>query len=319
MRACSRLILLMAALLFASGSLCAQQITDQKKAVAFAFGTVHIPNQAKQLVRLYAPLGTVFFVTYPDQRPGPDFNFFYLVTAKHVLKDADGEYLPEITVRMNLKETTGTKGYEDISHIQVTDAQKHLIWFHDTDDAVDVAALPFLPDIEKFDFKTLPLSMFVDDSMIKENNISEGDTAFFIGLMAQYYGNTKNHPVVRRGALALMTDEEIDTPTGRQKAFIAELLSWPGNSGSPVFLNLVGLRDGNLTLGMKLRFLGILSGSFVNKRQGTVLDTQTAQWGDEMNTGISFIIPASRVKAILESPVAQASRDAEVQRLSISK
>jgi hypothetical protein len=60
--------------------------------------------------------------------------------------------------------------------------------------------------------------------------------------MTQYYGESKNYPVVRRGSLALMTDEQIDTPTGKQKAFIAELASWPGNSGSPVFLSLTGLR-----------------------------------------------------------------------------
>ncbi len=33
----------------------------------------------------------------------------------------------------------------------------------------------------------------------------------------------------------MMTDEEIDTLAGPQKLFIAELQSWPGNSGSPVF------------------------------------------------------------------------------------
>jgi len=49
-----------------------------------------------------------------------------------------------------------------------------------------------------------------------------------------------------------MTDEEIDTPTGRQHAFIAELTSWPGNSGSPVFLNIAGYRQGSVMLGMNL-------------------------------------------------------------------
>jgi len=83
--------------------------------------------------------------------------------------------------------------------------------------------------------------------------------------MTQYYGETKNYPVVRRGTLAIMTDEKIDTPTGRQNAFIAELQSWPGNSGSPVLLNLGGLRGSTLMAGSDLSFLGILSGSFVNR------------------------------------------------------
>jgi hypothetical protein len=267
------------------------------------------------MIPVYGPLGTAFFVYYPETRAGSDRGFVYLVTAKHILKDTDGTYLKEINLRINLKAPTTSQGYEEIPRIPVANSQGTLIWFHDNDDAVDVAAYPFLPDEQKFDFKSLPLSMFVDDSELHSDKVSEGDSLYFIGLMAQYYGDRKNYPVVRRGALALMTDEKIDTPTGRQKAFIAELVSWPGNSGSPVFLNLTGLRDGNLTLGMNLKFLGILSGSFLNVLQGTASDTLTVRWGNALNTGISYVVTADSVRAVLDLPAARDARDAIVQQL----
>jgi len=301
----------------------AQDINEQKKVVAFAFGTVHprnrdgtpVKNAAGAPLEVEAPLGTVFFVGYPDARGGPDFGFFYVVTAKHVLKDADGSFLKEIKLRLNRKEPNGGSSVEFIGPVPVTDAQGRPIWFQDpSDDAVDVAAYPLAPNQQRFDFTSIHVSMFADGNTIKTERVAEGDLLYFIGLMAQYYGDLKNYPVVRRGALGILTDEKIETPTGRQHAFIAELTSWPGNSGSPVFLNLAGLRGGNLTVGTNLKFLGILSGSFLNRSRGTVLNSDTFISGNDFNTGVSFIIPAERVKAVLDSPAAQANRDAVVKK-----
>jgi hypothetical protein len=253
--------------------LSAQEITPQKKVVAFAFGVTHprtpdgnpvLGPDNKPLV-LDGPLGTAFFVSYPDSRGGPDYGFIYIVTAKHVLKDGDGSFLKEIRLRLNLLSPNGQQACDFINGIPVSDANGNLIWFHDADDAVDIAALPLLPDQKKFDFKAIPITMFADDAKLRSRQVAEGDSLYFIGLMTQYYGETKNYPVVRRGTLAIMTDEKIDTPTGRQNAFIAELQSWPGNSGSPVLLNLGGLRGSTLMAGSDLSFLGILSGSFVNR------------------------------------------------------
>lgn len=126
-----------------------------------------------------------------------------------------------------------------------------------------MVVVPLLPNQETVDFKDIPTAMFVDETTLKTDAIEEDDNLYFIGLMAQYYGVKRNYPVVRRGTLALMTDEPINTPNGQQKAFIAELQSWPGNSGSPVFLNLGGLRGNSLMLGQRLRFLGILAGGFL--------------------------------------------------------
>lgn len=74
----------------------AQDISEQKKTVAFLFGTIHprdqrgapITDKAGKPLTIELPLGTAFFVTYLDPRGGPNWSFVYLVTAKHVLQDA---------------------------------------------------------------------------------------------------------------------------------------------------------------------------------------------------------------------------------------
>jgi hypothetical protein len=240
-----------------------QSINEQKKAVVFIFGTIHplnpdktaITNTDGNQVGVEIPLGTGFFVDYPDQRPGCEI--VYLVTAKHVLQDADGAFLPSVRIRMNLRSPVGDAQFGFISDIPVTDPQGNLLWFHSQNQAEDVVALPLLPDEREFEFTAIPTTMFLSDRTLNSGAAAEGDELYFIGLMEQYYGAKRNYPLVRRGTLALLTDEDIDTPTGRQKVLIAELESWPGNSGAPVFL-LGGRRDSAPAAGNTVEFLGII-------------------------------------------------------------
>jgi hypothetical protein len=312
-RSSAALLIFLAPFIFVQSK--AQGIAEQKDAVAFIFGTVHQKMPDGKVAELDLPLGTAFFVGYSDARLGPELMFPYLVTAKHVLRDLDGAYLKEIRLRVNPK-GGGPCGF--ITNIPVSDAQGNLLWFHDDDSAVDVAATPVTVSLESVQVRTIPLSMFADDATLKKENVAEGDALYFIGLMAQYYGVERNYPVVRRGTFALMTDEMIDTPTGRQNAYIAELASWPGNSGSPVSLSLGGLRGSQLLLGAKIQFLGILSGSFLNRVNATLLNATTIAAGDAAETGISFIVPASKLKSVLDSAPAQALRDSEIAKRNLA-
>jgi hypothetical protein len=183
-------IFLIVAFWGASPAQWAQDIAEQKKAVAFAFGTVHPRNQDGTPMKnssgaplsLESPLGTVFFVWYPDARGGSDYGFGYLVTAKHVLKDNDGTFLKDISVRLNLAQTSGSLAFESVNNIPVADAQGQLTWFHDTtDDAVDVAVLPFLPEQKKFDYKAIPVGMFADEKILRDERVTEGDSLYFKG------------------------------------------------------------------------------------------------------------------------------------------
>ena len=301
-------------------------VSQQKEAVVFIFGTVHPINPDKtprldaagKPVALNMPLGTGFFVGYPDTRGGPNFTFCYLVTAKHVLRDSDGTFLRTVSLRVNLKPAVGDSNTDFITPIPVADENGNLVWIHGDNEADEAVAIPLLPDFQKVVFRMIPVSMFVNDAMLKSDDIEEGDNLYFVGLLAQFYGTKRNYPVVRRGTLALMTDENIQTPSGPQRAFIAELQSWPGNSGSPVFLNLGGFRHGGMILGSEnLRFLGIVLGDFINKIPASIVGGQTIFLGadDASNVGISYIVPAMSLKSVLDSADAQKRRDGEIALL----
>jgi hypothetical protein len=107
-------------------------------------------------------------------------------------------------------------------------------------------------------------------------------------LLTQYYGKKRNYPVVRRGTLAMMTDEEIDTLAGPQKLFIAELQSWPGNSGSPVFLSLGGVRGSVIIAGENFRFLGLVLGGYKNEFGASVVGEpgKMLEFGNELPIGV---------------------------------
>lgn len=303
-----------------------QSISEQKKAVVFIFGKIHPLNPDKTAMTdargnplaVDVPLGTGFFVGYPDRRGGPSYKVSYMVTAKHVLQDTDGSFLPSVSIRLNLKPTAGDTDVGFIRDIPVTDAQGLLLWFHSEDQAEDVVALPLSPDDKEFEFNTVSTRTFLSDQELNSGAVAEGDDLYFIGLMEQYYGSKRNYPLVRRGSLALVSGEHIDTPSGRQQVFIAELESWPGNSGSPVFL----LRGGQNRLAPRRnnsKFLGMVVASFVNRFSIPLNAGQLAEkleGGDQANTGMTCIVPATAIERVLDSEAAQRDRD-ERMRLSV--
>ncbi len=301
-----------------------QSIPEQKAAVVFIFGTVHPLNPDKTAMTdaggnrlaVNVPLGTGFFVSYPDRRGGPNYQFSYVITAKHVLQDVDGSFLPSVSIRLNLKSATGDMEVGFIRDIPVTDAQGSLLWFHSEDEAEDVVAVPLFPDDREFEFNTISTRTFLNDQELNSGALAEGEDVYFIGLMEQYYGIRRNYPLVRRGSLALLTGEYIDTPSGRQQVFIAELESWPGNSGSPVFLQR-GTQNRLAPKRNNSKFLGMVVASFVNRFSiplNAGQPTRKLEGGDQANTGMTCIVPASTIERVLDSEPAQRDRDDRLER-----
>ena len=302
-----------------------QSINQQKKAVVFIFGTVHPINPDRSAitdteghrVAVEIPLGTGFFVDYPNQGRGSRYKVSYLVTAKHVLQDADGSFLPNVKIRLNLKYPVGDSEFGFITDIPVTDAQGHLLWFHSENQAEDVVATPLFPDDREFDVTAIPTTMFLNGRTLQSGAVAECDELYFIGLMEQYYGAKRNYPLVRRGTQALLTDEDVDIPTGRQRVFIAALESWPGNSGALVFL-LRGHRDTASASVGNVGFLGIVVASFMNKVSIPLITEppgRQLEGGDKANTGMTCIVPAAVIVEVLGSLPAQLDRDARIQRV----
>jgi hypothetical protein len=319
----------------------AEIINQQKNAVVFIFGTIHPLNPDKSPIRggdgkpaaVEVPLGTGFFVRYKDEASGKEI--CYLVTARHVLQDMDGTLLPSVKLRMNLKSPTGEIKYGYIDHVPVGDGDGNLLWLHSGDPAADVAMLPLLPDSNMFEYASISNRDFLSNAALQSGSVNEGDDLYFIGMMAQYYGAERNYPLVRHGTLAMLTDEKIDTPTGPQKVFIAELESWPGNSGSPVFLEETSRLEGAAQSFRKRHaeernihhrnapvFLGVVVASFLNKvtvplgggRAGRQL-----QAGDTANTGVTCVVPASVLAEILDSDAARENRAEIIEGQTVTR
>jgi hypothetical protein len=165
------------------------------------------------------------------------------------------------------------------------------------------------------DYLTFPLNSFSTENSLKQSKVSEGDSVYLVGLMPQFTGENRNYPVVRHGYIALLSDEPIPLgPNVKEKVYALELGSWPGQSGSPVFLSLGGMRNGAMMLGESFFLLGLMLGFVPNQRPfETVSPTNSVLLGDPSNIGISYVLPASEILKVLNSKEAQQQRDADIK------
>lgn len=69
---------------------------------------------------------------------------------------------------------------------------------------------------------------------ISEFDVGIGEDLFLVGRFVDRDGIQHNQPTVRFGAIAQMPGDPIETPIGRQDAFLTELRSVSGYSGSSV-------------------------------------------------------------------------------------
>lgn len=267
----------------------ANHLQEIKKSVSFIF----TPEGTDK----FKPNGTGFFVGVKNEENENIFNV-YFVTAKHVLKDKDGDYLAEIVLRLNKKD-----GDSQLIKIALKDVQI----FEHTDKDVDIALFNCLPDQNVFDFKFIPNSLIANKEVVEKNEIAEGDEVFFAGLFTSHMGQKRNQPIIRFGKVALISDEKIewkekDKPAKFMDLYLLECQSFGGNSGSPVFFQLNPMRKpGQISLGGPVIFLaGLMTGSFLSGNQIQITDTVTNLISLQ-NVGIAAVTPADKLHEILFS------------------
>jgi hypothetical protein len=255
--------------------------------------------------------GTGFFVVVPDKRLGENQGFVYFVTNRHMADPSVALGHPVqifgYEISANRRVTPGDMGIEKTT-IPLTFQQ----WIFSSDPSVDLAVAPFGLDQSKVDFLPIPESMFATKDIVISRQISEGDSVLFTGFFAQFPGQQKIEPVIREGILAMLPDEKIPTTLGQPgDLYLADMHSFHGNSGSPVFVNMSGFRNGNMILGApSFLLLGIISG-FMYETADLQLQAATTITGTiGANSGITTIVPIDELKAILDSPELQRQRDA---------
>jgi hypothetical protein len=262
-------------------------------------------------------IGTCFFVMVPDSRLGADQGFAYLVTNRHVAQpgiDLGSPYQFEhLYLRMNL--VAPENGLHSVTQQVLLSEQRH--WFFPPEAAVDLAIFPIAPDQKRYAYRTIPLSMIAGSDVLHANSVDVGDSVLFAGFFSSFSGQTRMEPIVREGVIAMMPEETLDTTLHRKgRLFLADLHAFHGNSGSPVFANLSGLRNGGITAGERYILLGVISG-YYPESAGFSVPAATVLTGDVRdNSGIATIVPAEELVKLLNSPEVQAERDQEIARLT---
>jgi hypothetical protein len=230
--------------------------------------------------------GTAFFVQVQHT---PELRFPYLVTAKHCVEKA--QQYGGLKVRLNFKDGNGAK---------VVDLNDE--WFYHDNPGSDVAVIPCLPS-DEFEYAVLDTLLFAYDDVISENHIGVGDELFISGLFTQRHGTHRNIPIVRTGVIASMPQGPlIDDHGNEYNAYLAEVRSIGGLSGSPVFVYLEPMRvvDHKETpeLYMPAYFLlGMIRGHWELEKKASGMDF-TAE-DEKLNTGIATVTPISEVLDVL--------------------
>lgn len=255
--------------------------------------------------------GTCFFVFYEDKRGGDNFGFMYLVTNRHMAKPGiqDAMNYPILWTHLRLNLQHSEQGSEE-STLPIAGP---LHWYFPEDDSVDLAVLPILPDQTKYDYLPIPISIFATRDVVDAQQVTEGDGVLFTGYFYQFPGLKKFQPIVREGILAMLPDEKLDTTLRKPgHLYLADVHVFGGNSGSPLFVNLGGMRSTGSFSGIKYNFLGVVSG-FYHEDSDFKLSISTTLTGRvAQNSGIAMIVPADELKSLLDSSPLQAVRDAEL-------
>lgn len=168
------------------------------------------------------PCATVFFVEKPINA---EFSQIYAITARHVIENIHRQ--TPIYIRVNNSD----------SSVECLKAEKEN-WV--LSDKIDVAIINFKKQ-SNHDLKCIPYNMLATDELIKKESTGIGDEIFFVGLFSEHYGREHNLPVVRFGNISLMPSEKLSVRVAKDmiiqvNGYLIEAMSWPGHSGSPVFI-----------------------------------------------------------------------------------
>jgi|CXWL01.1.fsa_nt_gi hypothetical protein len=244
----------------------------------------------------FIPLGTGFLVAIRGK-----LGFMHFVaTAAHVLDQVKAD---KVIIRLNGKDG------------QVHSAPIPKAWsIRSDDEAQDLVLLGYPVDPSPFEHKviTLDRAEWENEKKIWEPGI--GDEVAIVGLYSSHFGLIKSVPVVRVGHIAMMPGEPVRTNKGYVAAYLVEVKSIAGLSGSPVFRNTPQFRvtdDGKVQHLRKpvLTEIGMVLGYHVVESAQDQITVPQFQGDavadglsvDERNTGFTVVLPFEAILDLVES------------------
>jgi hypothetical protein len=247
--------------------------------------------------------------------PRSDQYHLYAVSNRHLIRPREQSTRPSPVVRLNKLD----------GNVKVIDAK--------VDDWIcsmehDLAVLPVEYDTSCRQL-FVDADLFLTKEIIRRHDVGIGDDVFMVGRLVHHDGKQSNLPSVRFGRISMMPLKPVrhaSNDSEEQERFVVEVHSISGYSGSPVFVRP--------SPAPKLELAAAVDNG--NTAVPTVLtwrDDRTrpggpwllgVDWGyvenhDQIhNTGMAGVVPAWRIRELLDSPGLVRRRREEQERLLVS-
>jgi hypothetical protein len=214
-------------------------------------------------------VGTGFVFAYESDAIGEGKAAFFMVTNKHVVRDAgDGSF---IVIKADEK---GNPLLGQGVKIPILQFEDH--WHGHPNDDVDITVMylnPINQAVKDAGERTFVRPIGKDHIATPDqiNDLDAVEEIMFIGYPDGLYDHFNLTPIIRRGSTA--TPLQLDY--GDEPAFLVDASVFPGSSGSPVFLanfaTYMNRRTGEVFAGgSRTLFLGVLSSSFFMEEDGQI-------------------------------------------------
>jgi hypothetical protein len=268
--------------------------------------------------------GTGFIVIYNDTRipvaaagKAGDGGFQYLVTNRHVAQpgiENDKPCAAIVSSSLLLLVNRKPDSTDHAPRSQLITIGNNVKWFVSTDASVDLAVLPFPLSQDIYDFIGIPLNIFTTQEMVDQKVVVEGDPIVFSGLFMQSFVQLHSlEPIVRSGTLAMVPNGQMETTLHKLgRVYLAEVHTFGGNSGSPVFIDTSKFAG---IIGLSYKLLGVISGYMYENSDLTLQVTTSLSGNLAANSDVSIVVPAVELKKLLDVPELQAARDSYVASL----
>ena len=200
--------------------------------------------------------GTGFFYTYK--------NCVYLVTNKHVLKNAE-----KVEFKLFTKDKNGKLDYGTLATLQLdSDFLQKKSCGHPSKN-VDIQVVDLVgcqiyrePDRDII-FSSINENLIPDQKGLEDLFAIERIT--FVGYPNSMWDEVNHLPIIRSGTTASLLTIDFN---GEPK-FLIDASVFPGSSGSPVFINddsWYSDRKGSYFKGPRTLFLGVISGVYIERK-----------------------------------------------------
>jgi hypothetical protein len=195
-----------------------------------------------------------------------------------------------------------------------------------SEEIVDIAFCYWneLPSASDFEFLALGAELAATKDVMEAEQIGVGNEVAFAGLFVNHHGEKRNEPIVRFGNICGIPAEPVSTNVAEIEAYLVELRSVGGLSGSPVIVDVGphwivdNVRQPRQASGKVLYLLGVVNGHFEVFVQTATVDVSPSD--EHVNKGVAVITPIDKVLNVIQQSrfgeLMKASEKAVIRKLA---